>query len=284
MAAPLKKGLLYFSLDVDIFDNEDLFDLQNDFGPLGEVIYLRLLCLVYKNGYYYEFKSIDALSALLIKSIGNKWTRGKSFVAQVIPRLADYDLFDKDLMSRGVLTSVGIQRRYLKAVKRRQSNIEKYWLLENESDQEVGESTPQNIITECINEVIVDNNSENECSDLQKEKKIKENNNTLSNAHAGTHTRENHIFTSDERKALHTKGVPDDYIEFYFKKVEKRGYQYDDHASTILSWWQKDKHRWCSQPTEEGSSFDTDEFFEAALRRSYGDQYDEIFGNKEAKP
>ena len=35
---PLKEGLNYFSFDVDFFDDEKLFDLQDQYGPLGEVI------------------------------------------------------------------------------------------------------------------------------------------------------------------------------------------------------------------------------------------------------
>lgn len=73
MARPIKPGLEYFSLDVDIFEDDKIFDLQNEYGPLGEVIYLRLLCLIYKNGYYYRFDSLDKLAGLLIKSIGNRW-------------------------------------------------------------------------------------------------------------------------------------------------------------------------------------------------------------------
>lgn len=61
-----KKGLLYFPVDVDIFEDDKLFDVQNEYGPLGEVIYLRLLCLIYKNGYYYRYDSIDKLAKMLI--------------------------------------------------------------------------------------------------------------------------------------------------------------------------------------------------------------------------
>lgn len=77
MARPKKKGLEYFPLDVDIFEDDKLFDVQNDYGPLGEIIYIRLLCLVYRNGYYYQFESLDKLAAMMIRSIGNRWTKGQ---------------------------------------------------------------------------------------------------------------------------------------------------------------------------------------------------------------
>lgn len=131
MGRDRKAGLLYFPVDVDIFEDDKLFDIQNEYGPLGEVIYLRLLCLIYKNGYYYRYDSIDKLAKMLIRSIGNKWTRDKQVVVQVIPFLAKINLFSAELMQENVLTSASIQRQYLKCVERRQPlNEYPYWLLE----------------------------------------------------------------------------------------------------------------------------------------------------------
>jgi hypothetical protein len=131
LARPIKPGLLYFSLDVDIFDDDKFFELSNEYGPLGEVIYLRLLCLIYKNGYYYRFETLDKLSALLIRSIGNKWARDKETVKKIIPFLAEINLLSPELMRENVLTSKSIQRRYQKACERKQSTINEYSLIEN---------------------------------------------------------------------------------------------------------------------------------------------------------
>lgn len=160
---PLKEGLNYFSFDVDFFDDEKLFDLQDQYGPLGEVIYMRLLCLIYKNGYYYRFQSFDTLCAMLIRSIGSRWVRGgKQLVAQVIPQLVECNLFDKELYESGVLTSVGIQRRYLKATERRRGDIDKYRLLplsEKSEEVEALRSAPENAFIDDNNSIIDDNNS-----------------------------------------------------------------------------------------------------------------------------
>lgn len=160
---PLKDGLNYFSFDVNFFDDEKLFDLQDRYGPLGEVIYMRLLCLIYKNGYYYRFQSFDTLCAMLIRSIGSKWVRGgKQLVAQVIPQLVECNLFDKELYESGVLTSVGIQRRYLKATERRRGDIDKYRLLplsEKSEEEEALRSAPENAFIDDNNSIIDDNNS-----------------------------------------------------------------------------------------------------------------------------
>lgn len=130
MARPIKPGLEYFSLDVDIFEDDKIFDLQNEYGPLGEVIYLRLLCLIYKNGYYYRFDSLDKLAGLLIKSIGNRWARDKKAVKDVILYCAKCNLFSSELMQNNVITSRSIQLRYLKAKERNLPKIEEYSLLE----------------------------------------------------------------------------------------------------------------------------------------------------------
>lgn len=132
MARPPKVGLSYFSLDVDVFEDDKLFDIQNQYGCLGESIYFRLLSYAYKeNGYYYEFGSEDRLAAKLIKSIGNKWASNKQTVIQVVRAIVDAKLIDKTLYQSNVITSVGIQKRYLKACERRRSmNIVKYRLIE----------------------------------------------------------------------------------------------------------------------------------------------------------
>lgn len=137
MARPRKKGLDYFPLDTDIFEDEKFFDLQNEYGPLGEVIYIRLLCLVYKNGYFYKFESLDKLSAMMIRSVGNRWARDKKTVKDVISYLAKINLFSAELMQRNILTSRSIQERYLAATERRQSKIEEYCLLEKKTFRRV---------------------------------------------------------------------------------------------------------------------------------------------------
>ena len=209
MARPLEPGLSYFPLDTDLFDDDKLFDIQNEFGPLGEVIYLRILCLIYKNGYYFEFSSMDKLCAMLIKSIGNRWTRGKSSVEQVILRLAECNLLSPELMQSGVLTSVGVQRRYLKATERRRINTEKYWLLsdlEKKEWGEVWESAPKNPIIETKTRIIatetpiiVDNNG------------TKENKNKLNNT----------IYNAREKKSSFN-------LDEFFEAAQKNAYdKYD---------------------------------------------------------
>ena len=172
MARPQKRGLEYFSLDVDIFEDDKLFDVQNEFGPLGEIIYLRLLCLIYRNGYYYQFESLDKLSAMLIKSIGNKWARDKQVVRQVILFLAKCNLFSSELMRENVLTSARIQKQYLEATGRRQPlKSYDYWIIEKNDNPLI--NAPKNAVSVVDNEVYVYNNPENVCNSTQRKEKEK---------------------------------------------------------------------------------------------------------------
>lgn len=115
MGRPRKTGLDYFPLDVDFFDDEKISAISGEFGIKGEITVIRLLCAIYRNGYYIKWgdllkfrlaKSCPGLSAELIESIVN--------------RLVRWGFFDKGLFdSVKVLTSKGIQRRYFEAAKRR---------------------------------------------------------------------------------------------------------------------------------------------------------------------
>lgn len=174
MPRPRKKGLEYFPLDVDIFEDDKLFDVQNDYGPLGEIIYIRLLCLVYKHGYYYQFESIDKLTAMMIRSIGNRWAKDKKTVKEVILYLAKINLFSAELMQRNVITSRSIQERYQLAVERRQSKIEEYSLLEKNDFPEGLLSVPENPISVAEKGITVTETLDNVSNNAAKESKGKE--------------------------------------------------------------------------------------------------------------
>ncbi len=133
--APYKEGLDFFPKMVSFYEDDKIFDLLDEYGPLGVTIYDCILTIIYSNGYYVSL-SKDKLSRMVIQKIGNKWIKGKKVVVQVIDRCADLGLFDKDLMLQDIITSVGIQERYYEiAVKRlkRQLHNTKYWLLKNEN-------------------------------------------------------------------------------------------------------------------------------------------------------
>ena len=134
--APNKVDLDYFPKMVNFYDDDKIFDLLDEYGPLGVTIYDCILTIVYANGYYANL-SKDKLSRMVIRKIGNKWIKGQKVVVQVIDYCSDLGLFHKDLMQQNIITSVGIQKRYYKiAVKlmKRQLYSTEYWLLDENGE------------------------------------------------------------------------------------------------------------------------------------------------------
>jgi len=173
--APNKAELDYFPKMVNFYDDDKIFDLLDEYGPLGVTIYDCILTIVYSNGYYANL-SKDKLSRMVIRKIGNKWIKSQKVAVQVIDYCADLGLLCKDLMLRDIITSEGIQKRYYKiAVKlmKRQLYSEEYWLLDENGKPLLNASKNQFSSEENrINSE--ENNHSSEDSQL-KEKESKEN-------------------------------------------------------------------------------------------------------------
>ena len=125
-----KTGLDYFPKDVDYYDDFNIMDLMNEYGPLGQTIYDVVLCMIYHEGYYLEVPKMEQLAVKIIKTIGNRWVKKKDFVLQVIHYCAEIGLFDQDLLNQNVITSVGVQRRYKEVTVRNKVDRSKYWLID----------------------------------------------------------------------------------------------------------------------------------------------------------
>lgn len=147
--APNKKGLDYFPKMLNFYDDDKIFDLMDEYGPLGVTVYDVILTIVYSQGYYAEL-SKGKLSRMVIRKIGNKWIKGgQKVVVQVIDYCAELGLLHEDLLGQSIITSEGIQKRYYKiAVKlmKRQLYNDKYWLLDKEEKEEPLLNSPLNRI------------------------------------------------------------------------------------------------------------------------------------------
>ena len=175
--APNKKGLAYFPKMIDFYEDDKIFDLLDRYGPLGVTVYDCILCIVYKHGYYAEIP-LDKLSKMIIKMIGNKWVKSQKAVVQVVHFCSEIGLLDDDLMTKNIITSVGIQRRYYEiAVKRMKRRLytDQYWLLGKAEDEEPllnaplkGISSEENRITSEENQ----NNSEESALEIKENKNI----------------------------------------------------------------------------------------------------------------
>ncbi len=134
LARPRKDGLDYFPLDADFFEDEKIKILKARYGADGIIIYIYLLCRIYKHGYYMKVnEDFEYLISDDLKMSPDK-------VKQVLTFLLSRSLFDNTLFqSDAVLTSAGIQKRWQIAKKEaaRKTPIEvgRFWLLKREETE-----------------------------------------------------------------------------------------------------------------------------------------------------
>lgn len=164
MARPNKQGLDYFPLDVGIFENDKILAISGEFSVKGEIIVLRLLCEIYRNGYFVEF------SELLKNKLARLGGLSGGLVDEVVRKLVKYEFFDGFVFSEyNILTSKNIQKVYLEASKRRKDiDLSQYWLLD---EVNVYINSPLNKINAHINAQNKEKESKvNNISLLEKEK------------------------------------------------------------------------------------------------------------------
>ncbi|WP_329443958.1 Lin1244/Lin1753 domain-containing protein [Enterococcus faecalis] len=117
MARPVKEGLDYFPLDVGIFEDEKIEAIAGEFGIKGELAVIKLLCAIYKKGYFILWD--DLSQATLLKRLPGV---SKEMLNQIVNRLVLWGFFDKELFdSVKVLTSENIQATFFEATKRRKT-------------------------------------------------------------------------------------------------------------------------------------------------------------------
>jgi hypothetical protein len=118
MARPITTGLTYFPFDVDFFNDDKVELISSEFGAKGEVVIIRLLCLIYRNGYFYQWGKDESL--LFAKRVGLDC----ALVNEVVNGLVKRSFFNEGVFnSFNILTSKGIQCRYIEAKKRAKSTI-----------------------------------------------------------------------------------------------------------------------------------------------------------------
>lgn len=185
MARPIKIGLKYFSFDVDFFSDEKIGAISGEFGIKGEITAVKLLCAIYRNGYFILWD--EALKMKLLKDLPGI---SLELLEKIVNRLVKWGFFEQDLFSTArVLSSRGIQKRYFDAIKRRKEMSEyPYLLIKVDINGQnvdlnrfnVGNNKSEENVNECINVynngINVDNNQINAYISTQsKGKESKEN-------------------------------------------------------------------------------------------------------------
>ena len=293
MARPRKAGLSYFPLDVDIFDADyKIIDLLERFGPKGFAVYIAVLCMVYREGYYLEIP-MRSLQAQLGKMIGNRWLTDKALVPDVISFCGELGLFDAGLLQQGVITSAGIQRRYREATKRNKSRIDKYRLLEAETPG-AGESIPENPVSVTKTGASATETPISDAKTPQRKEKERKQNKSKENSLPGGREKEtppwecgglppppeekekeksayqvygrfrNVKLTSNEYQTLAVEtGDAESLIEKLSAHMAATGKQYQNHFARLLQWDMEDRGKGKAKRKTSGfggPSFDLEAF------------------------
>lgn len=268
---PPKEGLDYYPFEVGFFSDDKVEKLEGEHGPLGSYVYIRLLCLIYRdNGYFYKWD--DSARVLLARRIGNGISPQK--VELIVRSCIKWSLFDDKLFDAyAVLTSRGIQRRYILANKERARKAaaegrhmcvdDKLWLVDN--DTTVRSFVKVGLLPDCSanNGDYSGKNGDNSAEESPKRNKKKVNKkkeNKREDTGADRATSEpvrhkygayNNVLLSDEDMSKLKAEFPLDWenrIERLSEYIASKGAKYKNHLATIRSWARKEapasgKHR-----------------------------------------
>jgi len=118
VARPYKEGLDYFSIDVDIVNDDKIKLIKAKHGLVGFAIVVLLLTKIYKEGYYYPWSEDE------IYLFADEARVDINTVTAIVNDCINRGFFNQELYNKyGILTSRGIQKRYLHGCTRRKKLV-----------------------------------------------------------------------------------------------------------------------------------------------------------------
>jgi len=137
MARPVKEGLDYYPLNADFMSDIKVRRLIRSFGSKSIGVVIALLGMIYGDKGYYILLNDDVAFI-----ISEQTLEDEDLVNRIINKLIEIEFFDKNLYEKHrVLTSKGIQKRFISATERRKDVklITKYNLVnvDNNSSSDV---------------------------------------------------------------------------------------------------------------------------------------------------
>lgn len=142
MARPRKDGLDYFPVDVNFLSDLKIKKTIRAYGAQAVAVVMSVLATIYRDNGYFATYDDD-----LIFIIADELKLEDSYVKNVIEKLIEVDFLSKEQKEKNnILTSIGIQERYLKACERRaKTTLNVTYSLLNDSSNELPqtESTPE---------------------------------------------------------------------------------------------------------------------------------------------
>ena len=166
MARPVKEGLDYYPLNADFMSDIKVRRLIRSFGSKSIGVVIALLGMIYGDKGYYILLNDDVAFI-----ISEQTLEDEDLVNQIINKLIEIEFFDKNLYEKHrVLTSKGIQKRFISATERRKDvNLIKKYNLVN-----VDNNSSSDVVNVYNNPVNVDNNSSSDVVNVDNNQQRKE--------------------------------------------------------------------------------------------------------------
>ena len=225
MSRTQSQGIEYFPFAVDFFSDNKVKILKARYGEDGIMIYMYILCCIYREGYY------TRVNDDFIFVISDDLHISSDTVQQVMTFLLKRSMFNEQLFkSDAILTSDGIQERWQKAIAKRAQmtpiKVSDYWLLDE------ADTKPYIKVAHFSDSLAKkDNSLANKAINLEnypqskvkesKEEKIykKESEFTEEEVESEEVTQTEIPFLIGEESSLSNKVITESEIEEYFKKI-----------------------------------------------------------------
>lgn len=151
MARPLKDGADYFPLDVGFLQDKKIKLLKSEFGLNCIAVIIAIFEAVFgRDGYFLKWDDDECY--MMSEGVGSVCT--PDYIKEVLNGCIRRSLFDERVFNMfGVITSRGIQRRYLKIFERREEIVmfEEYLLLDLSNKKDISTSILDKLTLKAIN-------------------------------------------------------------------------------------------------------------------------------------
>ncbi len=171
--ATIYDGINYFPVGVNFMEENAMEVIEAKYGIKGSAIVLKLLCKIYKEGYFIRW---DEEQCLIFANKAGREVQAAE-VQGIIEILFIKGIMDKNsYLENGILTSANIQKVWMEATKRRKRDLKAlpYLLVKNLTLQEDEAPEGENVTVNpgnVVHDVAV--NAKNACNSGQS--KVKEN-------------------------------------------------------------------------------------------------------------
>ena len=216
MARPPKQGLVYFNIDVDFLKDIKYRKIRRACGTQTCEILLCLLGYIYGDmGYFIRWDEDSAF--LVADDVGAK----EGLVEEVVKKAVQVGFFDNDKFEKyKILTSNGIQKRYvMMTVKRKEASIKKEYLV-NDGNNSVNDTiNPPTSIDNGIDNLQRERESKVNKSKVNKKEQVE----TVGQSSSTDSTLKIYAYLESNGFGSPYGNVLEDNIKYWFKDLQEKG-------------------------------------------------------------